>query len=202
VLIMNFRPLLYLCFILAISAISLSCKSSSGNKEPAQQAIQLTGHLSVLEDSTGRADASAVFSERFSFQPLQNFPLRNRTGVYWLTAPLPAVKGPVETSVISFSNLTYVDLYIYKEGRCILHKKAGAFRKESELARGDGRFWFSLPSNLPVDSCTLLLKVEHTKHYIPRFDFVIQDGYDSFRQQQKDDAMELRLQAVLWLFVL
>src|SRR5690606_10327393 len=43
---------------------------------------------------------------------------------------------------------------------------------------------------------------EHTKHYIPRFDFVIQDGYDFFRQQQKDDAMELRLQGVLWIFVL
>jgi two-component sensor histidine kinase len=202
---MNVRPPLYLCFVLfAIAAFSLSCGSGSpaatGEQEP--HAIDLAISLAVLEDSGGTATPATVLSAPHSFRPLRGFRLKNRTGVYWLSTPLPVITGPVKTSVISFSNLTYVDLYVYKAGQCVLHKKAGAFRKQSELARGDGRFWFSLPSDLPADSCTLLLKVKHTKNYVPRFDFMLQNGYDYFRQQQKDEAIELRLQGVLWIFVL
>ncbi|WP_343704759.1 histidine kinase dimerization/phosphoacceptor domain -containing protein [Chitinophaga sp.] len=200
---MNVRPPLYLCFVLlAIPAILLFCKSGYGAVAPEQGVVHLAPRLEVWEDSSGKANAAAVLAKLPYFRPLHDFPLQNKTGVYWLTAPFPALTGPVATSVISFTNLTYVDIYIFKAGRCVLHKKAGAFRKQSELARGDGRFWFSLPSGLRADSCTLLLRVEHTKHYVPRFDFVARDGYDFFRQQQKDEAIELRLQGVMWIFVL
>lgn len=205
---MSLRRSLYLCYLLFIVAAVLpSCKSEPGSATGEDagtppRAIHLAGRLGVWEDSSGVATAATALSMLYAFRPLKDFPPRNKTGIYWLSAPLPAITGPVNTSVISFSNLTYVDLYIYKEGRCVLHKKAGAFRKKSELARGDGRFWFSLPPDLRADSCTLLLSVEHTKHYVPRFDFTMQDSYDYFRQQQKEEAMELRLQGVLWIFLL
>ncbi|WP_119081080.1 histidine kinase dimerization/phosphoacceptor domain -containing protein [Chitinophaga alhagiae] len=200
---MSLRPPLYLCFVLlAIPVILLSCTSGSRTAAPEPEIAHLAAHLFVWEDSSGKATAASALSQLPVFRPLQHFPLQNKTGIYWLTAPLPAIAGPVGTSVLSFSNLTYVDIYIYKAGRCVLHKQAGAFRKRSQLARGDGRFWASLPAGLPADSCTLLLKVEHTKHYVPRFDFTVQDSYDFFRRQQQDEAMELRLQGVLWIFVL
>lgn len=188
----------YISILLLLFCSTLFSCSNNMQKAPEPN---LADHLVGWEDSTNAASAETAFSRIPSFQPLSALPLQNKTAVYWLASSLEWTAGNKGTQVLCFSSLTYVDLFLYKNGKCILHKTGGAFRKQRDLAEGDGRFWFSLPPDIPIDSCTLLLRVKHTKNYTPKFDFAILEMYDYFQWKQGEEAVELRLQGVLWIFL-
>ncbi len=172
--------------------------------------LKLAPYLFAWEDTGQSADATTVLSHMHSFVPLDSLRQGDPTDVYWLAATLTNA-SPIHSAgsmtaghtprVISFSHLTYVDLYLFQDDSCIRHAKAGAFRERSALSPGDGRLWLSLP---PGDrrTYTLLLKVRHTKHYRPVFDFTLWDR-ETFLQHQHDrESVELRSQGAVWIFLL
>ena len=107
-------------------------------------------------------------------------------------------------NVLSFSHLTYVDVYLFSDSGLVVHKAAGAFRPRSEIADGDGRLYMILPIQAGKDY-TLLIQVHHTKHYQPVFDFQLQPRRQfsqAIRTRESFDAALLGAVVLLLIYTL
>ncbi len=110
----------------------------------------------------------------------------------------------VADMVLSFNNLTFVDVYLYQANQCILHRKAGLFREQRQVIPFDGRL-YNLLTFQPGQSYELLLKVHHTKGYWPIFNFSLQQeaSFDQSKQQlNKIDAWSQGAVCVLFIYAL
>ncbi|PTS99671.1 hypothetical protein DBR11_11835 [Pedobacter sp. HMWF019] len=105
---------------------------------------------------------------------LNQFHLSRPNDTFWLKATLKT-SGNLDQNhfCLSFNHLTFVDLYLFENGKLKLHHKAGAFRKKNEITRGDDRFHFNLVF-LPGATYQVILKIKHTKRYPPNYDFLLQ----------------------------
>jgi two-component sensor histidine kinase len=130
-------------------------------------------HFEMLEDTTGLRTASVLYHQPWAFAPLHTGWQGDPTSYYWLRTTFHASTPANRGNVLSFSHLTYVDVYLFSDSGLVVHKAAGAFRPRSEIADGDGRLFTILPVQAGKDY-TLLIQVHHTKHYQPVFDFQLQ----------------------------
>lgn len=164
------------------------------------QEVMLQQHFSVLEDRKGSMSAADVLRHPDALVPLDSFRQGYPTSYYWLRTELHTGKTVSDPgSVLSFHNLTYVDVYLYQGDSLIIRKQAGVFRKRSEIGESDGRQYAILPLE-PGKAYTLLLQVHHTKHYQPVFDFCLQTKREYFQSLRSKEALDSALQGAICLF--
>ena len=164
------------------------------------QQIMLQPHFSVLEDRKGSLSATDVLRHSDAMIPLDSLRQGYPTSYYWLKTDLRAAKINSDPGrVLSFSNLTYVDIYLYQGDSLLVHKAAGAFRKRSEISDFDGRMFTALPLE-KGKTYTLLLQVHHTKHYQPVFDFTLQTKREYFQKLRSKESLDAALQGAVALF--
>lgn len=163
------------------------------------QRIALTPYFSIFEDSTGLLPADDLYHRPATFVPLSQASSGDPVSYYWLRTTLHTDSSLTSGEVLTFNNLTYVDVYLYSDSGLILHKLAGAFRARSELNPEDGRFYTRLPM-LPGRDYTLLLQVHHTKHFQPIFDFQLQARRQFFQARRTSEFFDAALLGAVILF--
>lgn len=163
------------------------------------QRVALAPYFSIFQDSTGLLPADDLYHHPAAFIPLTRASSGSPVSYYWLRTTLhtDTTVGPDE--VLSFNNLTYVDVYLYSDSGLILHKVAGAFRARSELDPDDGRFYTILPLQ-PGRDYTLLLQVHHTKHFQPIFDFELQSKHRFYKTMRVREFFDAALMGAVILF--
>lgn len=105
---------------------------------------------------------------------------------YWLRKSI-LLSAPSSTGqyVLSFNNLTFVDLTLFdSDNKIIDYRKAGLFRKINSLSPNDGRdhFIIHLDANKHY---TIILRVKHIKGYTPVYDFHLQTQLDYLKKTQR-----------------
>jgi two-component sensor histidine kinase len=164
--------------------------------------ISLQPHFFALEDADGKLSASSVFDNPSALVPLDSLRRGSPTGYFWLRATLHADSGLRDPGqILSFSHLTYVDIYLYDGQTCVLFRQAGEFRRRSDIDADDGRMYTHLPLE-PGQTYTLLLQVHHTKHFQPVFDFVLQSRKSYFKHLRVQQTIDAALQGAMALFFL
>lgn len=145
---------------------------SNQNKD---ELIFLREYYQVAKADTDVSDAQYYYSTDFIFKPFSAIKELEAGAVYWVKMPLVTAANLRDNRyVLSFSNLTFVDLYLYEGSELLTHKKNGAFRPRSQIFSDDKRFQFSLDLE-PSKEYTLLFRVEHIKGYTPYIDFYLEN---------------------------
>ena len=136
--------------------------------------IRLFDKFQILEDSGHIYTYRSVSKRTSDFVAMGNFELKNPTSSFWLLAPLISKLDPNDSEVVlSFSHLTFVEVFLLKGDSLLAHRYAGDFREKKWIAHNDSRFHIRL--TIPKGNhYTLLVKVHHTKRYHPNFDFKLQ----------------------------
>ena len=164
------------------------------------QPVDLQSHFSIREDKNGSLTAIEVLHQTEKLAPLNAFHPGEPTSYYWLRTELHTGKTISDPGrILSFTHLTYVDIYLYQGDSLLAIKHAGAFRKRSDIADFDGRLYASLPLEAGR-SYTLLLQVHHTKHYQPVFDFSLQTKRVFFLNLRYSQALDAALQGAAGVF--
>ncbi|MBS1664751.1 MAG: hypothetical protein JST68_27140 [Bacteroidetes bacterium] len=162
----------------------------------------LQKHFSVLEDRKGSLSATDILRHPDALVPLDSLQKGNPTSYYWLKTELKTGDSKSDPGrVISFTALTYVDIYLYQGDSLLTHKQAGVFREKSAIDESDGRTYAYLPLQ-PSQNYTLLLQVHHTKHYQPVFDFTLQTKRVYYRNLRVKEAFDAALQGAVCIFFL
>ncbi|HEY6900546.1 MAG TPA: 7TM diverse intracellular signaling domain-containing protein, partial [Puia sp.] len=162
----------------------------------------LQKHFSVLEDRNGSLSATDILRHPDALVPIDSFQKGQSTSYYWLKTELHTSDAKTDPGrVLSFTALTYVDIYLYQGDSLLIHKQAGAFRNRSAIDESDGRLYAYLPLQ-PSQNYTLLLQVHHTKHYQPVFDFSLQPKRVYFRKLRIREALDAALQGAVGIFFL
>lgn len=174
----------HLLWLLLSFFAAIPCKADTLTLHTAAQTTQktqLAPYATVWEDPTQTSDTAIAHRHQAQFVPVDQLKQQSPISFYWLHVPVSNATDTVAEMMLSFSSLTFVDVYLYQDNRCILHKQVGAFRARRFLAPNDGRLYTELPLQ-PGKTYELLLKVHHTKHYSPVFDFSLQQK-DAFIRQ-------------------
>lgn len=125
-------------------------------------------------------------------------------GIYWLRIHIPASKDyKKKTYVLSFNNLTYVDLTLIDDSNSVAidNRKAGLFRPLKEISPGDDRNHFTLELDV-TKTYTCLLKIHHIKGYSPQLDFYIEDQLAYLKRQQKESNIYAFLEGAIIVLLL
>jgi len=193
-----FKPAIWLLPVLLLAS-SIAGGTPPTPLVPAGQSVSLAPWLYVLEDSTGTLSADSLALHAAAFMQLADARKGHPTSYYWLLTTLRTDSAGDANRVLSFSHLTYVDVYLYLDGARVLHKQAGAFRPLSEISDGDGRLYTILPLR-PGKEYTLLLSVHHTKHYQPVFDFELQGNRRFFTSLRVRQSLSAALIGAIFIF--
>ena len=172
------KRLQVLCMLYLLAPGSYADTLTLTPASPVSARTILAPYFSAWEDAgLSTTPAMALFTAD-RFVPVNTLQRQDPTHIYWLQMTIRN-NCPVDPNmVLLFTNLTFVDVYLYNHDRCVWHRQAGAFRAQQFIAAGDSRFHTSLP--LAAGRIyTLLVKVQHTKHYQPVFDFALQ-GKETF----------------------
>ena len=197
-------------FLLLLILLGFSCRCSAdtltiNNVAELHQSFTLEPYLSVFEDTERTLNAGEVINKPLAWEPLFSLHQHDPTSVYWLKMDLKNGIGQKELeSVLSFTQLTFVDLYVFENNQLIDRRYAGGFRKKSQILTDDTRFSFSVNFQ-PGKIYTLLLKVHHTKHYHPRFDFTLQEKNVFLKmngQRMMQDMWMLGAVSIFFLYIL
>ncbi len=132
--------------------------------------LPLGSHFALLEDPGDQFVPDELFTSPEYFSPITHFKYLQADDVFWLRTSLNTQEA--HDAVLSFDNLTHVDLYIYADSLLAQHRQAGAFRPHNEINAHDTRFSFDV-SLRPHIAYTLLIKVQHVKNYPPDFNFLL-----------------------------
>lgn len=197
-LLINWLPLLSFSQTISIGDSDL--------KEP----MPLKPFFEIAEDGIDSLSANNIYLNPTIFTSLSQFKLIEPDHSFWLRTNIQTSPNlNKQHASIFFNHLTFVDLYLYRDGKNILHRQAGAFRERKFIAPEDSRFAFSIILE-PDANYTLLLKVKHTKKYPPDFDFVLQDSISFLSSKHRSDLANtfllgaivilLLYTTVLWLF--
>jgi two-component sensor histidine kinase len=125
-------------------------------------------------------------------------------GIYWLRIHIPASKDyKKKTYVLSFNNLTYVDLTLIDDRSSVAidSRKAGLFRPLKEITPGDDRNHFTLEIDV-TKTYTCLLKIHHIKGYSPQLDFYIEDQLSYLKREQKESNIYAFLEGAIIVLLL
>jgi two-component sensor histidine kinase len=165
----------------------------------AGQRLSLQPGFTALEDSDGSATASGLIQRQGAFTPLATLPKSSPVSYYWLRTSFHTTDLRDPGKVLSFSHLTYVDVYLYQDTTLVTHRMAGAFRPESQFADGDGRFYTQLPLEKNT-TYTLLIRVHHTKYYQPQFDFELQPARQYFTGMRTKESIDAAFFGAICIF--
>lgn len=172
------------------------------NNKALEQGVSLQKNLLVWEDASGSSSVEDALQQVGRFIPLQTLQPQKPTSTYWVLARANIqMPQPALDVVLAFTHLTFVDLYLFRDSQAVLHRQAGAFQPAQNLYPGDSRFHFQFP--LQGDhGYTFLLKVVHTKHYQPNFDFTLQtkDAYTA--KSHRQDLVNIGMLGAISLFFL
>ena len=83
------------------------------------EGISLASHFSAWEDPGGSVGPTMVMQRMGTFVQLKDLRRERPTDVYWLVVTLDWEKEDNRPKVITFGNLTFVDLYLFQEDRCL-----------------------------------------------------------------------------------
>jgi two-component sensor histidine kinase len=165
----------------------------------AGQRLSLSSRCTALEDKNGAATAGDLLHRPEAFTPLASLPKGSPVSYYWLRTSFRTDDGDDPGKILAFTHLTFVDAWLYDDSTLVTHRKAGAFRPESEFTDGDGRFYFSLPLE-KNRSYTLLLRVHHTKYYQPQFDFELLTRRQYFSAVRTKESIDTALFGAICIF--
>lgn len=191
-----------ICWLFLFFIAALPCKADTLTLRPGAQAVQkveLTNYLTAWEDPSRSSDTSTVNNHRALFVPVHQLQQQTATSFYWLRMPISNETGATANLMLSFSSLTLVDVYLYHNNQCILHKQAGAFRERSAIVPYDGRLFSSLIFQ-PGQSYELLIKVYHSKGYMPVFNFTLQQKEPFLQQLHQRRLIDAFAQGAVCLF--
>lgn len=166
-------------------------------KEDLKKTIALKPFFYATEDRQNNYHAQALAQQKTNFVPLNQFHLSAPDDTFWLKTALNTSDNLDQTHFcLSFDHLTFVDLYIFEAGKLKVHRRAGAFRKKTEIEAEDNRFNFNFVLS-PGSTYQLLLKVKHTKKFPPNFDFVLQSTYTYLSYNRTLDLTNFWLQGAI-----
>lgn len=203
---MLIKPLaqpIYYCLLFVLLA-SLPCRADTLTINTAAQALQKTSlapYLYVWEDVSNSSDTGKARQHRADFVPLAQFRQQMPTSYCWLRMPLTHHLAVNADLVLSFHHLTFVDIFLYDGQQLVTHRQVGAFRSRAVLAGQDGREYAQLHLQ-PGHPYELLLKVHHTKHYYPTFDFSLQQKDVFTAQLVKGQVVDAWAHGAIALFLL
>ncbi|UQA75597.1 hypothetical protein K2F45_00865 [Sphingobacterium siyangense] len=124
-------------------------------------------------------------------------------GIFWLKKEIN-LSDSLSTGnyVLSFDNLTYVNLTVIDaKGEIVYKKKSGLFRKRKELYPRDGRDHFVL--NLQAEKpYTILLRVKHSKGYTPLYNFHLQTELDYVKKKQRSRIVHAFMEGAIIVLLL
>ena len=168
----------------------------------AGQRLSLQPWFSALEDAAGIATAGDLIRRPNAFVPLDSLPKGNPVSYYWLRTDIHTGDVDDPGEVLAFTNLTFVEVFLYEDGSLITHRLTGAFRPASQLIDDDRRFYSILPLE-KNKTYTLLIRVHHTKHYQPVFDFEMlpkRQYFDALRTKLLTDAALIGAVALFFVY--
>lgn len=163
------------------------------------QTLSLQPLFTALNDKNGAATADDLIHHPGAFTPLASLPKGDPVSYYWLRAGFRTDSLNDPSRIISFHNLTFVDFYLYEDTALVAHRAAGAFCPASELAEDDGRFFSLLPLE-KNHTYTLLIRVHHTKHFDPVFDFELLPRRQYFKMLRAKEFIDAALLGAVCIF--
>jgi two-component sensor histidine kinase len=163
--------------------------------------INLNHWSQVLEDDTQMRTVQQLAAHPDWFISPDSLHQKSPIGIYWLKTAIGNSGEEPKVLILSFSNLSYVDLYEWAGDSLVLSRKGGTFRPVREIHQGDARDFFSLTIP-PHTVYTLFLKVHHTKHYWPGLRFYLQDGFAFRASLQKKQMIDLWILGAISIFLL
>lgn len=166
------------------------------------QRVLLKPYFTALSDHEGALFASVLYRHPESFVPLDSLKRGAPTDYYWLKASFQTDStAPLPEMALSFMHLTYVDVYLFRNGMLAGHNETGAFRPQSEINERDGRLFATLHLERG-NQYTLLLRVHHTKHYQPMFDFALQYRRAYIQRHHRMEVLDAAMQGAIGIFFL
>ncbi len=111
------------------------------------QRIDLASYFTVFQDSTGLIPADELYRRPSAFIPLSKASSGNPVSYYWLRTTLHADSTLDPGEVLSFDNLTYVDVYLYSDSGLILQ---GAYNEPHGGRPSTGDHRESVATMLPL----------------------------------------------------
>ncbi|WEK38284.1 MAG: histidine kinase dimerization/phosphoacceptor domain -containing protein [Candidatus Pseudobacter hemicellulosilyticus] len=200
-----FVPVPFLRKLLLVTLCWLTAHMASARDTlsvtPAMPNTALQSWLVGLEDHSRQLTPVQVLAGRDHMAPVHDLLQLEPTNHYWLYIPLRNTTDSAVAPILHFSSLTFVDAWLFVGDSLVLHRAAGAFRPAAELAPGDGRFHLSLPMQAG-QQYNLLLKVWHTKHYHPTFDFALQSPLVYQQEHARRERLDAWAQGAMGIFLL
>lgn len=163
--------------------------------------LKFEKYCSAYEDVSRNTTAAYMIRHSHLFRPVDSLQYKDPLSYYWLTTTISNYDSISRSLVLSFEALTFVDLYLFMDTTLVLQKRAGAFRKKREITSGDKRNHFSFLLS-PKSTCTVLLKVEHIKHYTPRLHFTLWQKDAFLEADGKKDSQLFWLQGAMFIFAI
>lgn len=174
--------------LLCIATIRFGRDAMMANNQVAiKTCIAKNSPLLITKEYTENTNPIYYYYHPDIFVPLSQIKreVDQEKGIFWLKKKI-SLSDSLTTGnyVLSFDNLTYVNLTVIdSKGEIVYKKKSGLFRKRKDLDPRDGRdhFVLNLEAGKPY---TLLLRVKHSKGYTPLYNFHLQKELDYVKKKQ------------------
>lgn len=178
---------------------------SANNQAAVKTSLTNSSPLLITKEHAEYTDPEYYYNHANLFVPLNQIKrnIEQEKGIFWLKKELgPADSLSTSNYILSFDNLTYVDLALINgTGEIEFRKKSGLFRKRKELATGDGRNYFVL--NLEAKKLyTILLRVKHSKGYTPIYNFHLQTELDYLIKTQSINLVHAFMEGAIIVLLL
>ncbi|MBN1926169.1 MAG: hypothetical protein JW798_10060 [Prolixibacteraceae bacterium] len=163
--------------------------------------VNINNHIWVFEDSTGTICLNEIVKDKSSFQPLSEYKPQNQVSTYWFNFSIKSLEKKHSHLVFFYRNLTYVELYEFRNNELFKLHTSGLFRPKSKITPGDE------PGNIRIaieegDSIDVWVKVNHVKGYIPIFNFYIQNEISYLKDNKQSDNIDFLIFGGLIFFLL
>jgi len=144
------------------------------NSKQVDNSLNLSSFMTFYEDSNKNKSIENILALNDQFLTNKDFKLHNYRSTYWAKIELENSTDIDLTLSLYFKNLTFVELYEYKNNLLVNKHNAGLFRSKKEIAANDNFDYFTLTLNKKQQS-VYYLKIDHTKGYYPRLTFYLQE---------------------------
>ncbi|WP_333889190.1 7TM diverse intracellular signaling domain-containing protein [Sphingobacterium siyangense] len=178
-----------LLLLLCIATIRFGRDAISANNMSAKKTYLATeSTILIAKEKEDHTQPIYYYNNPQLFSPLSQFnrDINQNKDIYWLRKNIYLhANASTGNYVLSFDNLTFVDLTLFDlKGNIVDTKKAGLFRKSAAVSSNDGRdhFIIHLDAKTPY---TALFRVRHIKGYTPIYDFNLQTQLDYLKKTQR-----------------
>lgn len=177
----------------------------ANNQVAAKTCVANNSPLLIAKEYTEYTNPMYYYHHSGLFLPLSQIKrdVDQEKGIFWLKKEINLTDSLTTGNyVLSFDNLTYVNLtLIDAKSEIVYKKKAGLFRKRKELDPRDGRDHFVL--NLEAGNpYTILLRVKHSKGYTPLYNFHLQTELDYIKKKQRSRTVHAFMEGAIIVLLL